>query len=367
MAKSKKSNGHGPVFNGNAEAGSSPEQNMHSRSQAASSKSPKITVKSKHKDSKKKSKIDPKGARESTIRIVCYSLLFAILAVAGSIVYLNGVSLHEDYFESRLTASKEEASVPPMPSNGSIKSDETFPSSVPFDDQKADSDVDASEIFATQSPDVVSSSVPFDDQKVISDVDAEQSPEVESEELIEDAAVLDESCQGTEDEIVAEVEPAAECEAEAVAEADSEEIVSEDSIDLNTNTKYQVPMPEETAETRIAKEEVKEHTIDITEPLGAEHLAALKMNAEADSSTEEVPVDEVPVDEVPVDVVDTDSACAADAIVPEPVVAETLTAEPFPAKPFPAEPVAEDLVQSVASDSKVEREPVVQEAGEAHQ
>jgi len=87
---------------------------------ASASKSPKTNSSSAKgrppKSAAKKSKgNEAKAARESTLKMVGYSLLFAILAIAGSIVLLKGVSLHEDYFASRLAAKESTSNAPSEP------------------------------------------------------------------------------------------------------------------------------------------------------------------------------------------------------------------------------------------------------------
>ena len=84
-------------------------------SPASASKSPKSsssTAKGRPpKASTKKGKgNDAKTARESSLKMVGYSLFFAILAVAAGIVLLKGVSLHQDYYASRLAAKESTSS-----------------------------------------------------------------------------------------------------------------------------------------------------------------------------------------------------------------------------------------------------------------
>ena len=96
IARSRKDNGAA------ASASKSPKSN----STPAKGRPPKSS-------SKKGKGNEAKTARESTLKMVGYSLLFAILAMAGSIVILKGVSLHQDYFANRLAAKSESATNTP--------------------------------------------------------------------------------------------------------------------------------------------------------------------------------------------------------------------------------------------------------------
>ena len=90
--------------NGTAAASKSPKSN----SSTAKGRPPKAS-------SKKGKGNEAKAARESTLKMVGYSLLFAILAVAGGIVILKGVSLHQDYYSHRLAAKESASNTPDEP------------------------------------------------------------------------------------------------------------------------------------------------------------------------------------------------------------------------------------------------------------
>ena len=176
---------------------SSPEKvrsrgNKDNNNSAAASKSPKSnsstsTAKGrppKGGGRKGKGQNEAKATRESSIKMVCYSLLFAILAIAGSIVLLKGVSLHEDYFASRLAA--KEAATPGGDADGEPV--------VVEDATKADTIGDKP---AAEEPVV---EPPMIDENAVEEINVEEEPIVEetAEEVAEEPPLVEEAAEPEE-------------------------------------------------------------------------------------------------------------------------------------------------------------------------